>query len=65
MLLALGRFDTLIEQTEAALEANPYDSNNVAYAVRLYVAAGQRKRAGDAIDAYVKLLEPSEGEAEI
>ena len=50
----------LIEETERALEENPYDGNRVAQAVRLHVASGERQRAQEIIDAFVQLKEPEE-----
>ena len=56
-LLALRRFDVLIEETDRALEESPYDGNSVAQAVRLHVAAGERQRAQEIIDAFVPATE--------
>ena len=63
-LLALHRFDVWIEETDRALEENPNDGNNVAQAVRLHVAAGERQRAQEIIDAFVQLLKETEEDAE-
>ena len=63
-LLALRRFDVWIEETDRALEENPNDGNNVAQAVRLHVAAGERQRAQEIIDAFVQLLKETEEDAE-
>ena len=64
-LLALRRFDGSIEETDHALEENPYDGNSVAQAVRLHVAAGERQRAQEIIDAFVQLLTETEEDAEL
>ena len=64
-LLALRRFDALIEETDRALEENPYDGNSVAQAVRLHVAAGERQRAQEIIDAFVQLRKETEEDAEL
>ena len=66
-LLALRHFDGFIEETDRALEENPYDGNSVAQAVRLHVAAGHKQRAQEVIDAFVQLFDDddTQGDAEL
>ncbi len=64
-LLALRRFDALIEETNAVLEQSPYDGNNVAEIVRLQVASGHKQRAQEVIDKFVQLLVDAEGNGEL
>ena len=53
-LLALRRFDVLLERNEARLAENPLDGETAAQLVRLHVAAGDLGRAEEVIETFLQ-----------